>query len=232
MGGGFQVFDIILFAILALFLIYRLGSVLGRRHDDQKHRTDPFGLSSDQQDAMSPEQQDPKGDNVIAMHGRGESPVEDGDPMDPLEAGLAQIKSVDRSFREREFVKGARTAFEMIVGAFAAGDGKVLKSLLDDPVYENFAAAIREREKAGQTLETTLVGIEQAEIVSAELQGRNAMVTVKFVSGQVNATHDANGEVVDGDPNNVVQVTDIWTFGRDTRSSDPNWVLIATGSSD
>jgi predicted lipid-binding transport protein (Tim44 family) len=225
MGGGFQFFDIILFAILALFLIYRLGSVLGRRQDDQKHRTDPFGISEKSEKQESP------GDNVVAMPDRADSPGEAIESMDPLEAGLAQIKLAERSFREREFVKGARSAFEMVVEAFAKGDGKVLKSLLDGPVYENFASAIREREKAGHTLETTLVGIDEAEIISAELQGRNAIVTVKFVTGQVNATRDESGEVVDGDPNNVVQVTDIWTFGRDTRSSDPNWLLIATGSS-
>ncbi len=223
MGGGFQFFDIILFAILALFLIYRLGSVLGRRHDDQNHRTDPFGISSEKNDS--------KGDNVITIRGRTESPGEAQSGMDSLEAGLAQIKSVDGSFREREFLKGARNAFEMIVEAFAKGDGKVLKSLLDGPVYENFAAAIREREKAGHTLETTLVGIDEAEIIGAEMQGRNAVVTVKFVTGQVNATRDASGEIVDGDVNNVVQVTDIWTFGRDTRTGNPNWVLIATGGS-
>jgi len=222
MGGGFQFFDIILFAILALFLIYRLGSVLGRRQDDKKHRPDLFGISKNEES---------KGDNVVAMPDRADTPAEIIESIDPLEAGLAQIKSADRSFREREFVKGARTAFEMVVEAFAKGDGKVLKSLLDGPVYENFAAAIREREKAGHTLETTLVGIDEAEIVSAELQDRNAIVTVKFVTGQVNATRDANGEVVDGDPNNVVQVTDIWTFGRDARAADPNWLLIATGSS-
>jgi len=222
MGGGLQFFDIILFAILALFLVYRLGSVLGRRQDDQKHRTDPFGIS---------ESQEAKGDNVVAMRDPAELPGEAVESMDPLEAGLARIKSADRAFREREFVKGARSAFEMVVEAFAKGDGKVLKSLLDGPVYENFASAIRDREKAGHTLETTLVGIDEAEIISAELQGRNAIVTVKFVTGQVNCTRDESGEVVDGDPNNVVQVTDIWTFGRDTRSSNPNWLLIATGSS-
>jgi predicted lipid-binding transport protein (Tim44 family) len=222
MGGGFQFLDIILFAILALFLIFRLGSVLGRRQDDHKHRTDAFGIS---------DKQESKGDNVVAMHGPAESSGEEIESMDPLEAGLARIKAVDRSFREREFVKGARGAFEMVVEAFANGDGKILKSLLDGPVYENFASAIREREKAGQTLETTLVGIDEAEIIGAELQGRYAVVTVKFVTGQVNATRDASGEIVDGDPNNVVQVTDIWTFSRDARSSDPNWLLIATGSS-
>jgi len=221
MGGGLQFFDIILFAILALFLIFRLGSVLGKRQDDQKRRSDPFGISE--------KQESPK-DNVVAMHDQAEVPAEDLDAMDPIEAGLARIRAVDSRFREREFLKGARAAFEMVVEAFAKGDGKTLKMLLDGPVYDNFTSAIREREKAGQELETTLVGIDEAEIISAELQGRNAIVTVKFVTGQVNATRDAAGEVVDGDPNNVVQVTDIWTFGRDTRSSNPNWALIATGS--
>lgn len=226
MGGGFQFFDIILFAILALFLIFRLGSVLGRRQDDEKRRSDPFGISEKSR------KQEPQPDNVVVMPERAGAPAEDLDSMDPLEAGLARIKAADPRFREREFLKGARAAFEMVVEAFAKGDGKTLKMLLDGPVYDNFAAAIREREKAGQELETTLVGIDEAEIVSAELQGRNAAVTVKFVTGQVNATRDADGEVVEGDPNNVVQVTDIWTFSRDTRSPNPNWVLIATGTPD
>jgi len=224
MGGGLQFFDIILFAIVALALIFRLGSVLGRRQDDQKRRSDPFGVSEKQ------EPRDDNGDNVVAMHDSAEAPAEDYDSMDPLEAGLARIRAADPSFREREFQKGARGAFEMVVEAFAKGDGKTLKMLLDGPVYDNLASAIREREKAGQELETTLVGIDEAEIISAEMQGGNAIVTVKFVTGQVNATRDMDGEVVDGDPTNVVQVTDVWTFGRDTRSSNPNWALIATGS--
>jgi predicted lipid-binding transport protein (Tim44 family) len=223
MGGALEFFDIILFAVLALFLIFKLGSVLGRRQDDQKGQGDPLGLSR---------KSESKGDNVVQMREESE-PVspEDIESMDPLEAGIAQIRIADRSFREREFVKGARAAFGMIVEAFAKGDGRTLKNLLDGPVYENFAAAIREREKAGHELETTLVGIDEAEIISAEMQGPNAVVTIKFVSDQVNATRDQAGEIVEGDAAEVVQVTDIWTFSRDTRSSDPNWVLIATGSS-
>lgn len=222
MGGGLQFFDIILFAILALFLIFRLGSVLGRRQDDQEHRPE-------QND--NAQHEDADGDNVVEMPNHAETTAADREAMDPLEAGLEDISAADPRFRDREFVKGARGAFEMIVEAFAGGNGKMLKSLLDGPVYENFASAIREREKAGHELETTLVGIEEAEIISAEMQGSDASVTVKFVTGQINVTRDVNGEVVDGDPDNAVQVTDIWTFGRDTRSSNPNWLLVATGTS-
>lgn len=221
MGGGFQYFDIILFAALALFLIYRLGAVLGRRGDDPQDRPNHFEKPDEKASA----------DNVVAMPGGGPKAA-DTDSMDPLEAGLAGIKAADPAFREKEFLNGARGAFEMIVDAFASGDGKTLKAILDGPVYENFAAAIRTREKAGQTLESTLVGIEEAEIVAAEMQGRDAIVTVKFVTEQVNITRDADGEVVEGDSSHVVPVTDIWTFRRKTRSPDPNWVLIATASPD
>ncbi len=209
---------------MALFLIYRLGSVLGRRGDDQQDRANRFDKPGDQPVSAA--------DHVVAIPGRGGPRGADTEAMDPLEAGLAKIKAADPRFREKEFLKGARTAFEMIVEAFASGNGKTLKSILDGPVYENFAAAIRAREKAGQTLESTLVGIEESEIIAAEIQGRDAIVTVKFVTEQINITRDADGAVVEGDPNHVVPVTDIWTFRRNIRSTDPNWVLIATASPD
>jgi predicted lipid-binding transport protein (Tim44 family) len=223
MGGSVQYIDIILFALLALFLVYRLSTVLGRRGGDQKH-SDP--LKTSREGAKD------TGDNVVTLPDRGGDVLEEKEPDDPVESGLWHIGKADPSFRRNEFVKGARAAFEMVVEAFASGNGKVLKSLLDGPVYENFAAAIREREKAGQTLETTLVGIDKSDIVGAEMQNRNARITVKFISGQVNATRDADGEVVDGDISHVVQVTDVWTFNRDTGAGDPNWILVATGSPD
>jgi predicted lipid-binding transport protein (Tim44 family) len=221
MGGGFQVIDIVLFAVLALFLIFKLGSVLGRRGEDEGRQTDPFGISNRESEA---------GDNVVVMPERTGPTPEELASMDPLEAGIAQIKAADPSFREGEFVKGARMAFEAILEAFAKGDGSTLKSLLNNAVYENFASAIREREKAGLELETTIVGIDESEIVKAGMQERLASVTVKFVTEQVNAQKDADGEVVEGDPANVVRVTDVWTFSRNTASNNPNWLLVATGS--
>ena len=143
MGGSVQYIDIILFALLALFLVYRLSTVLGRRGDEHKH-SDP--LKASREGAKD------TGDNVVTLPDRGGDVLEEKEPDDPLESGLWHIGKADPSFRRNEFVKGARAAFEMVVEAFASGNGKVLKSLLDVPVYENFAAALREREKAGQTL--------------------------------------------------------------------------------
>jgi predicted lipid-binding transport protein (Tim44 family) len=120
----------------------------------------------------------------------------------------------------------------MILDAYAKGDSQTLKPLLNPEVFANFSQAIRDREQAGETLEDTLVGIKSAEIVEAYLDGRTVNVTVKFVSEQINVTRDESGDVVDGNPNAVIEVTDFWTFARDAKSRDPNWTLVATNSLD
>ncbi|MBP5858170.1 Tim44 domain-containing protein [Marivibrio halodurans] len=237
MGGGFPL-DLILFAALALFLIFRLGSVLGKRTGHQK----PTDLFRDRQSEgardRSGEREDAEDENVIRMPGARQPERADGarDSSDEFTgkagSGLTQIKVADPDFDPDGFLDGARQAFEMIVQAFAEGEGKTLKQLLSKEVYENFAGAIREREKAGQRMEDTLYGIDSAEIVEAGMQGSTASVTVEFVSQQINVTYDSEGRVIAGDPSEVVTVTDIWTFQRNVKSRDPNWELAETSSPD
>jgi len=105
-----------------------------------------------------------------------------------------------------------------------------LRPLLSDDVYERFAEAIRHRLEAKETLETHLVAIKAAEIDEAEINGRTAFITVKFVSDQINVTRAADGKILDGEPDHVAEKTDFWTFARNTRSQDPNWLLVATRS--
>ena len=185
MGGGFPL-DLILFAALALFLIFRLGSVLGKRTGHQKP-TDIFGDKGAAGGAdknagtrdRSGEREDDADENVIRMPG-ARQPDADETPSFGGKAGsgLTQIKVADPNFDPDGFVDGARQAFEMIVRAYAEGEGKTLKQLLSKDVYESFAAAIREREKAGERMEDTLYGIDNAEIVAAGMQGNVASVTV------------------------------------------------------
>jgi predicted lipid-binding transport protein (Tim44 family) len=235
MGDGVQFLDIIIFAAIAVFLGLRLRGVLGRRTGNERQQRDPFKRpvpeSRDETD------RDKAGrDKVIPLPDRNRTPTAEPAPADIAKPeagglpGLAQIRAADPSFDPQGFLGGARAAFEMIVGAFAAGDAAALKPLLSDEVFENFNGAIKARTKAKETLETTLVGISSAEIVEAELQGRSALVTVKFVSEQINVTKDAEGRIVDGDPATVAAITDIWTFARNTRARDPNWTLVATRS--
>jgi len=227
MGDGIQFLDIILFAAVAAFLVLRLRSVLGRRNsNEQTPKYDPFRKRGAEETAE---------DKVIALPDRG-APTDSqgtgkGADAGSLEQGLTQIRLADRNFEPESFIGGAKVAFEMIVTAFAGGDTKTLRPLLSNDVFEDFSGAIKARLDNQETLESTLVGITSAEIIEAELQGKTAFVTIKFVSEQINVTRNAAGEVVDGDPGGVATVTDIWTFARNTRSRDPNWTLVATGSS-
>lgn len=224
MNGGFEYFDIILFAMIAAFLVYRLGSVLGKRTGHERQGREPFGRVGGKEQAGS----EAGNDNVVAMPQRELAPEEE-EPDTPLGAAITQIKLADATFTRKSFLDGARAAFEMVITAFALGDMKTLRALLSPDVYENFADAIRTRERANQTRETTLVGIDVAEIIEAKLEDmRFADVTVKFISQQVNATRNEENNVVEGDPNAIEKVTDIWTFRRDTRTPDPNWQLVAT----
>ena len=225
MSGGFEYFDIILFAMIAAFLVYRLGSVLGKRTGHERQGREPFGRIGGKEAPA-----EGGNDNVVAIPQRG-APTQEEEPDTPLGAALTQIKLADANFTRKGFLEGARAAFEMVITAFALGDMKTLRSLLSQEVYDNFAEAIRTRERANQTRETTLVGIDVAEIIEAKLEDkRHALVTVKYISQQVNATRDEANNVVDGDPNAIEKVTDIWTFHRDARSSNPNWQLVATRS--
>ena len=219
MGG----LDIIVFALIAGFLVYRLRSVLGRRTGEERQRPNPFVLDQSGQ---------PLPDNVIAMPDRGR-PLPDSGPVQPeepfsLAVGLAQIKSVDPSFDEKAFIQGARGAFAMIVGAYAEGETAILRPLLSDDVYDSFAAEIRRRVAAGEKHVTKIERIKDADVIEARVDGRTALVTIKFVSDQVVVVYAADGKVLDGDPDRLVEIADIWTFARNTRSRDPNWSLVET----
>lgn len=231
MGDGFQFIDIIFFAMIAAFLALRLRSVLGRRDGHEGGYRDPFKRVPEPHKAPDEQAED----NVVRLPDRGAEADEEklkeaahGD--DTLAAGLVQVKLADPSFDPDAFLAGARGAFEMILDAFATGDAATLKSMLSADVHANFSQAIKSREDAGETLKYTLIGIRSVDIVEAYMDGRHATVTVKVVSEQINATVDGKNDVVSGDLNKVVDVTDFWTFQRDTRARDPNWTLIATRS--
>jgi predicted lipid-binding transport protein (Tim44 family) len=231
MSQGFQFFDIILFAMIAIFLILRLRNALGRRDGHEGGFTDVFNRKADKKQADDNGATD--NNNVVQLpDATADEDTEPAEPATPLEAGIAGIAAASGGFDTEEFASGARIAFELILGSYASGDSKALKPLLSPEVYANFEHSIREREAASQTMEETLVGIRKAEVVEAYLEGTVANVTVKFISDQVHALSNAEGEVVDGDPNRIIDVTDYWTFARDTRSGDPNWALVATRSQD
>ncbi len=219
MSTGFAYLDIIFFAMVAAFVLYRLGSVLGRRTGHERRRPSRFDAAAKQE-------------RVVPLERPAASPAEEaaiGNPGDPrVKAGLTEIRLADPSFDLAHFLEGARLAFEMIIGAFAKGDKETLRGLLAPEVYTSFAEAIDARAAKGQTLMTEVVAVRKAEVIEAGMQGTRARITVRFESEQISALRDAEGHLLEGNPSKVEEVVDIWTFERDVRSRDPNWLLVET----
>jgi len=233
-------YDIILIGLVAVFLILRLRSVLGKRTGSEPPPArDPFTPPAPP--PATPRIGDaPQGnDNVVPLPTAGSPrpPLATSGPggiratvMPSATAGVAAIRAADSGFEPIGFTAGARAAFTAIVEAFARGDTAALRPLLDGATYASFEAAIRGRAERKEKAETTLIGFEASDIAAAEMLGAQASVTVRFVSEQINVVRNAESQIVDGNPNEVQKVVDLWTFRRDTKSSDPNWQLIKTES--
>ena len=222
--------EIIIFAIIAGLLIARLNSVLGQKNDGDEFR----GRMT--RDNIGPSQETSEtGGNVINLPGR--EPVADANPAGEahselpvsVDAQIKRIQRLDQYFDEDHFMNGVRAAFPMIVGAFAAGDKDTLRTLLDDGIYQDFAAAIDDREQAGDTLTTEIKDIHDVSIIEAKAQGGQLEITVRIISDQVNemTRQQAVNEGNNAEPA-TVEVTDIWTFARPVNSANPNWQLIET----
>ena len=244
MASEQDVFDIytIIFLALAVFIFLRLRSVLGQRTGRERPPFNPFAA---RETRPGPVGDKPASDKVVALPVRPtgdpavvkpadeDTPVADrwkgiAAPDSAVAKGLDAIVAEDNTFDAKPFIDGARGAYEMIVTAYAEGDRRTLKNLLARDVYDGFDSVIREREQRGEIAETRFVSIDASDIIAAEQRSKTAQVTVRFVSKLVSSTLDKAGAVIDGDPEKVTDVTDVWTFARDVTSRDPNWKLVAT----
>lgn len=235
----FDPFTILPLAV-AVFVFWKLRSVLGTRNGNERPPFDPY--SSEQDDQTKKSSSDEANDNVVTLPNKRGRRTADAPDQSPAEArieeiakkdpellrGLKAISSRTPSFDVDQFIDGAKIAYEMIVTGFADGDKRALKGLLSREVFENFEAVIDDRMGRGEKVQSSFVGIEKARIVGAELLKDEAQVTLEFVSQMISATLDDKDEIVEGDLQEVAEVTDVWTFARPVKSRDPNWKLVAT----
>jgi len=222
---------------LAIVILFRLRSVLGTRTGNERsslerRKAEPIGDSKGEDSvvplrprtevsspALDDERRSRKVASEIEQLSRGNAAVG---------SGLKAIADADPTFTPKIFLEGAKSAYEMIVTAFAAGDRNTLKNLLDKDVFEGFSRVIAEREAAGQKVDFTFVGLPRVEISEAELDKRNAVITIRFYAEVVSATRDASGAIIEGNAEQVQNLADEWTFARSPKSRDPNWKLVAT----
>lgn len=234
-------FDIstVVFAIIAIFVVWKLRSVLGMRNGAERPPFDsapgpgpgrnPTGGGQPMGQVVRLPTASPAAATPAATAASGAARWKGfAEPGSTVAAGLDAIAGADPGFSADGFLSGARSAYEMIVTAFAAGDRKTLDNLLAPDVMDNFSKAIAARGARNETMETTLVSINSAVIEDARINGAVAQVSVRFATKLVSNTRDKAGVVTEGSANSVVDHLDIWTFSRDTGSRNPNWRLSAT----
>jgi predicted lipid-binding transport protein (Tim44 family) len=226
--------DLILYAAIAVGLVFWLRSVLGTRHGDERQRPNPFAASAETGAVRGDPA--PSGDRAA-----GAELAEDRISeilrlsagrvrlVPEAEAGLREIVRADRMFDIDRFFQGAQEAFALIVEAFAKGDRATLAGLLAPDVRASFEREIAAREARGETTITDIHAVRRVEILEAALrEGRHARVTVRFTADETVIVRDRDGRLVSGNPDRVAENIDIWVFGRDIRDRDPTWFLMET----
>jgi len=214
------IYEIVILAMIAAFLGFRLYSVLGRRAEHEEEVAAP--RFEPRADGATP----PAGSAALAEAPRGDRMP--GNFPAVIETALREIAAADRRFDLLGFLEGARAAYQMVLEAFWRGDREELAQLCDSDVLAGFADAIAAREAAGQVLENRLIRIENITVHSAQLDGRTARIAVNFVADIASVTRDRDGHVIAGSLDDAIESRDVWTFSRNVSSPDPDWLLDET----
>lgn len=227
--------ELVLYAVIAAGLVIWLRNILGTRQDGDAQRPNPF-LSS------------PESVSQKSVHDVGPvTPMVDGQDGDDLnagldrtmsieneqaEAGLLEIARVDRFFKLSTFLRGAQDAFVMIVEGFADAEKEMLEEFLSPAVYHAFEGVIDQREKDGNKASVEIHAIRKSEVMSAEIKGKMAFITVRFTADETSIVYDKDNKIIFGDPERVTETIDIWTFGREIKSKNPAWLVYETRESE
>ncbi len=214
------IIQLIVLAAVAIFLLLRLRSVLGTRDGFERP---PRAATTDT--AASPG----KRPQLAVIEG-GEEIADFVDSGSEAAKALRQMKEVEPDWSIRDFLEGAKAAYEMILMAYERGNIEEVKDLVDPEIYAAFRDAIAEREAAGLTVEASFVGLKDVRITDAwfDPKTNDAEITVNFTGELISTVRNAEGEIVEGSPTAIRRQKDVWTFARRMGSPDPNWTLVST----
>ncbi len=210
--------ELIILAGIAVFLFLRLRSVLGTREGFEKPR-------------MQPKNDAPKRDFKVIDGGEDKDITDNVDKNSKSAEALKLIKSDDENFTVNEFLSGARSAYEWILMSFEKNEIDEIRELLSEEVAEAFDAVVDQRVSQGLTIEAEFIGIREMKLVEATYSSntKTAEISVSFVGEMTSVVKNSSGEIVEGDSKQIKRQKDTWTFSKDIKSSNPNWLLVATG---
>lgn len=216
------VIQLIVLAGIAIFLILRLRNTLGTRNGFEKPPAQPTKATGATTARRDFEVIEGGTDHDIADH---------IDPKSKAGLAVAAMKKAEPEFSLNEFLNGARGAYEMILTAFEGGDKDTLKKYLSDDVYTSFTDVIETREADGLHIDMTFIGVRELKMTDASFNEatKEGEVTIKFVGEMTSVARNKDGEITEGNPQEVKRQKDIWTFSRIMGSNNPNWQLVATG---
>jgi predicted lipid-binding transport protein (Tim44 family) len=214
MGNTMPFIDILIFAVIAVFLIFRLRSILGNRDGFEK--------------PQKTKQTESPADNIINF--KGKKPIAETASLNG--SGLKDLRKLDASFKDEEFLSGAKAALPLILNAFSESDLGSLRRYVGFDLYEDFSGAVHQRDAAGEHLKIDIENVNDVQLLDAEIADGIATVTVKYDSIQSRVLTDASDNVIKDDSISSEQIEDIWIFERDIRSADPNWRLVETVTSE
>ncbi len=217
---------IIILALVAVFILFQLRRTLGKKtgYDPSKDRDDGVHQQSSPKvgDEDNVVQMRPDTDSTLAVVNLGLS------KSSPFYSTIEKINQIDHSFNMQQFYDGAEYAYGLILNAFWDKDRKTLRSMLSRQVFEQFDGAIKNREQQKHRWANKLMDIEKIDLVDVTLTGSLAEITVEFTSHMIMSTYDEENKIIDGNADRTIKISDIWTFCRDVKSTDPNWTLVAT----
>ena len=210
--------ELIILAGIAVFLFLRLRNVLGTREGFEKPR-------------MQPKNDAPKRDFKVIDGGEDKDITDNVDKNSKSAEALKLIKSEDENFTVNEFLSGARSAYEWILMSFEKNEIDEIRELLSEEVAEAFDAVVDQRVSQGLTIEAEFIGIREMKLVEATYSSntKTAEISVSFVGEMTSVVKNSSGEIVEGDSKQIKRQKDTWTFSKDIKSSNPNWLLVATG---
>ena len=195
--------DIIIFAIIAIFLVYRLKSILGQNSE-----------GNEQNNKIDLEKK--HFSNVVNLGNK------------KLNTNKDRISKIDPSFNEKDFLQGAQNFFQMVIDCFVKGDLKDIFSFIDDKLIKNFQSVIDERLEEEETLKIDVIKMNKIEIKEVKTLKNFLRISVLFETEQIKVLKDKKGKIIDGDQKNTILVRDLWTFEKNIKSVDINWKLVET----